>query len=323
MIGREKWDWGNVFVGLFAGHPTFSFAHRDMKKYIPTLIWLIIITIFLFYSIPQKNNWRNEKINSSSTVCKTRTGAKYHRCYHYSTRNYPLSLFEADEKGYSPCNVCKPPIAPDYSKDPDKPTYLIDNWFFSCILITILFWLIYYVILTRLKPKKTNNSILITNERIEDGMDWWKNLENCWKKTFKGSILIESGLIDLKLALNENIEVSDIVERESIGQYNKVINDMKYNLENISSNTLNFILNSINEIWIINENINDINPLKKIKSLKKLIIENKKIDKLAPIYHLKSLEELEVIKSSISKKEILEFKSINKNCKIIFEGLLI
>ena len=41
-------------------------------------------------------------------VYKTRTGERYHRSYHYSDRNYKLSLYSAIHKGLTPCRVCNP-----------------------------------------------------------------------------------------------------------------------------------------------------------------------------------------------------------------------
>ena len=41
-------------------------------------------------------------------VYKTRTGERYHRSYHYSDRNYKLSLYSALKQDLTPCQVCNP-----------------------------------------------------------------------------------------------------------------------------------------------------------------------------------------------------------------------
>jgi hypothetical protein len=38
----------------------------------------------------------------------TRTGERYHKAYHYSDRDYKISLYSALHKGYTPCQVCRP-----------------------------------------------------------------------------------------------------------------------------------------------------------------------------------------------------------------------
>lgn len=53
--------------------------------------------------------YRQQRIAASPKVYLTRTGAKYHRAYHYATRNYETSLYEATERHYDACAVCRPP----------------------------------------------------------------------------------------------------------------------------------------------------------------------------------------------------------------------
>jgi len=45
----------------------------------------------------------------ADSLCITRTGKVYHRCYHYRGRNYPITMKEIKEKSMRPCRVCKPP----------------------------------------------------------------------------------------------------------------------------------------------------------------------------------------------------------------------
>lgn len=63
----------------------------------------------LSISISSYNTSVKGKKETDVTVCITRTGTKYHRCYHYQGRNTPISLKEAKKMGYSACKVCKPP----------------------------------------------------------------------------------------------------------------------------------------------------------------------------------------------------------------------
>jgi len=102
------------------------------------IIFVIILGTYLVFSITQVNNWRKRNIESSPKVYITKTGEKYHRAYHYRGRNIEISLFEANEKGYDPCMVCLPPIAPEYD---NKPKFYIYNWRTFSILISILYWL--------------------------------------------------------------------------------------------------------------------------------------------------------------------------------------
>jgi hypothetical protein len=45
------------------------------------------------------------------TVYVTRTGKKYHRagCRYLSHSSIPISLKDAQARGYEPCEVCRPP----------------------------------------------------------------------------------------------------------------------------------------------------------------------------------------------------------------------
>jgi hypothetical protein len=54
-----------------------------------------------------------------------------------------MSLFEADEKGCTPCGTCRPPIAPKYSGKPDKPAFYFYHWFISSILFSFAYWIVF------------------------------------------------------------------------------------------------------------------------------------------------------------------------------------
>jgi len=47
----------------------------------------------------------------TETVYVTRTGKKYHRdgCRYLASSKIPMSLKDAQAKGYTPCKVCHPP----------------------------------------------------------------------------------------------------------------------------------------------------------------------------------------------------------------------
>jgi hypothetical protein len=64
----------------------------------------------------------NQKIADLNriTVYKTSTGSRYHRGYHYRTRNYPIPLGEAIKSGYTPCAVCNPPSSAIHLRRPPK-----------------------------------------------------------------------------------------------------------------------------------------------------------------------------------------------------------
>lgn len=51
---------------------------------------------------------RQHRIDESGTVCTTRTGRKYHECYHYAGRNTETSLYEAVGRGLDACDTCQP-----------------------------------------------------------------------------------------------------------------------------------------------------------------------------------------------------------------------
>lgn len=102
------------------------------------IIGLILLSpLYYQYFKLQKeiSQWRLNGIKNSPTVCITRTGTKYHNCYHYSTRNYQISLFEAViDKEEEPCGTCNPPVI-DFGK---KPVSTLPNPYGITILFTII-----------------------------------------------------------------------------------------------------------------------------------------------------------------------------------------
>ena len=104
------------------------------------IIYVLILGIYLTVAITTVHQWRQSNIDNSPTVYITRTGTKYHEGYHYYGRNYPISLFEADEKGYSPCKVCDPLIAPKYA---GKPGVYFYNWIITTIIFSFAYWIVF------------------------------------------------------------------------------------------------------------------------------------------------------------------------------------
>lgn len=72
----------------------------------------ITVLLFLVFFTITGLTFKPEEINLSygkdTTVCITRTGKKYHKCYHYSGSNTEIKLSEAKKQGYTACKVCKP-----------------------------------------------------------------------------------------------------------------------------------------------------------------------------------------------------------------------
>lgn len=119
---------------------------------ISLIIYVLIIGTYLGIATTTVNQWRQINIANSPIVFITKTGEKYHQAYHYHGRNYEISLFEADEKGYSACLVCDPPIAPEYD---DKPGFYFYNWFFMSIGLTLIYWMAF---INRIHPGRPINN---------------------------------------------------------------------------------------------------------------------------------------------------------------------
>jgi hypothetical protein len=71
-------------------------------------IGLLFLIFFSFTGLKFKSEKLIPADKKDATVCITRTGKKYHKCYHYEGRNTEISLKEAKQLGYTPCGVCKP-----------------------------------------------------------------------------------------------------------------------------------------------------------------------------------------------------------------------
>jgi hypothetical protein len=130
---------------------------NNLKNNFGLIIYFGIIGTYLFVSINQNlkwenkiDQWRKTNIRNSPTVCITKTGEKYHNCYHYFGRSHSISLIESKEEGYLPCDVCKPPILVKNSVKPIAPDYYYQHW----IIMSIIFSFFYLFIYEQIKNKK-------------------------------------------------------------------------------------------------------------------------------------------------------------------------
>jgi Leucine-rich repeat (LRR) protein len=138
---------------------------------------------------------------------------------------------------------------------------------------------------------------------------WWKNIDTGWQHSIRGSLLLESGKLDLEIALGIS---TDPVSKQKAKYYHEITKDMQKNLSSISEGSLRHIQNNLNELTSVRKDIKDLKALQYLNSLEKLVIDNINISDLAPIYHL-ALKELEIKESSISEDQLLKFKEINPN----------
>jgi len=103
----------------------FKKASLDVKVFIILLAAYFVTAASCNYII-ERNIIRNSPI-----VYVTRTGQRYHNDYHYSDRNRALSLYEANDDGYTACKVCSPP---EYTET-ESPPFIV-NYFFMCSLVS-------------------------------------------------------------------------------------------------------------------------------------------------------------------------------------------
>ncbi len=147
---------------------------------------------------------------------------------------------------------------------------------------------------------------------------WWQDLDNNWKLVFQQSLYLVSGWLGMELYMLNNC-LEDLDKIRLYENYDKAINDLSNNLENISSHTLFCLTHKLDIILIERYEIFKLDPLFQLKFLKKLFINNSSISDLSPIYHLKSLTKLHIKNSFIPLDHILKFMEINPNCEIEFD----
>lgn len=77
----------------------------------------LLILLCLLVSTPaalipfQQGTPQQQADKKTETVYVTRTGKKYHKdgCRYLASSKIPMSLKDAQAKGYTPCKVCHPP----------------------------------------------------------------------------------------------------------------------------------------------------------------------------------------------------------------------
>ena len=82
-----------------------------MRRLVTTVVALLLVVTPAITVPAQTRAPRQQIQNKEQTVFITRTGRKYYRagCSYVAYSRYPLSLKEAQQRGYGPCKVCHPP----------------------------------------------------------------------------------------------------------------------------------------------------------------------------------------------------------------------
>lgn len=77
-----------------------------------------------------------ERLNAI-TVYATTYGERYHRGYHYETRNHAVGLGDALLRGLTPCQVCLPVSASKVSTPPDPLPPFQRSGFWTAAMVLI------------------------------------------------------------------------------------------------------------------------------------------------------------------------------------------
>lgn len=83
-----------------------------MRHFVRLLVLLCLLVSASVAVAPfQQPTTQAQAQNQTETVYVTRTGKRYHRdgCRYLASSRIPMSLKEAQAKGYTPCKVCRPP----------------------------------------------------------------------------------------------------------------------------------------------------------------------------------------------------------------------
>lgn len=82
-----------------------------MRRLVTTVVALLLVLTPAITVPAQTPAPRQQIQNKEQTVFITRTGRKYHRagCSYLAYSRYPLSLKEAQQRGYGPCKAWHPP----------------------------------------------------------------------------------------------------------------------------------------------------------------------------------------------------------------------
>lgn len=78
-----------------------------------TLIFALLILVTPGAVAPAQQSAPQQRTqNKEQTVYITRTGRKYHRagCRYLAHGSVPISLKDAQARGYEPCKVCRPSV---------------------------------------------------------------------------------------------------------------------------------------------------------------------------------------------------------------------
>jgi len=83
-----------------------------MRQIARLLIFLCLLVSAPVAVVPyQQPTPQKQAQDKTETVYVTRTGKRYHRdgCRYLASSRIPMSLKDAQAKGYTPCKVCHPP----------------------------------------------------------------------------------------------------------------------------------------------------------------------------------------------------------------------
>lgn len=101
---------------------------------------IVAIALISFWIIAAYFNisFADEMREKHGSVCITRTGEKYHACYHYSGRNFSISLFDALSKGYDPCKVCNSPNTVNFELEDGYPNWFFRHYVYSSLILLVV-----------------------------------------------------------------------------------------------------------------------------------------------------------------------------------------
>lgn len=164
---------------------------------------------------------------------------------------------------------------------------------------------------------------------MENLLNWWSNLDDWWKITFKQYIFNinreQSKNMSNDLSnedLNKILQINSINlwgDIDSIEPLRKLKNLKKIFCweESVHITTLEPLTNlkSLKTLNIIGTQVSDLSPLKNCLNLRELYCFKTKITSIAPIMHLRKIELL-WIGFNIPKNEVVKFQKLHPNCKI-------
>lgn len=172
---------------------------------------------------------------------------------------------------------------------------------------------------------------------------WWKSLDYEWQWVFLAEInstyknpsykelkyfteikklsrdsnhliTLKPLIILSKLEILEipNTGIEDIFSLKNLIYLKKLVLNCN-SIKNIKS------LSGLKNLKILNlslTEVKDLTPLENLYNLEKLYLNENTINSLKPLYKLKKLKILSIVGTKINKKEIEDFKKINKNCLV-------